>query len=89
MAASVAFVLPLLVASSQLSRILFVLNAALQDGAKGYDIIEFCFLRPEFNEVPTLLPPVQPPSAARLPPPSHRHTRSCFRWNGRTKSTGE
>jgi hypothetical protein len=27
------------------------LNALVQDGAKGYDIIEFCFLRPEFHEV--------------------------------------
>lgn len=25
--------------------------AFVQDGSKGYDIIEFCFLRPEFHEV--------------------------------------
>ncbi len=34
----------------------------LQDGAKGYDIIDFCFLRPEFHEVSAAMS--QPPCRA-------------------------
>ena len=34
----------------------------LQDGAKGYDIIDFCFLRPEFHEVSASAAMSQPPS---------------------------
>ena len=40
----------------------FRFNAVLQDGAKGYDIIDFCFLRPEFHEVSAAMS--QPPCRA-------------------------
>jgi hypothetical protein len=51
----------------------------LQDGAKGYDIIEFCFLRPEFHEVRP-----RHPRCLLLT----RLTLRC-RWSGRARSTGK